>query len=112
MIYLKYNRWLHHIIIKMTTSHSQAHEHHLIIEVQKGVNNIFIGQLREIPSIIVQAKTKQQLVKKIEEAFDAYFDAFPEEHDKNFPSQATPKNAIAEPERIPLSITIQHNKRK
>jgi hypothetical protein len=42
-------------------------------------------------------------------AFDAYFDAFPEEHDKIFPHDQ--KNTALEAEKIPLTVTMHYRKK-
>lgn len=42
----------------------------------------FIAQGVELPSIIIESATEQQLVKDLDVATDCYFESFPEEKQK------------------------------
>ena len=44
----------------------------------------YLGQGVEIPAIIVESKSKQQLKDDLDVAIQCYFKSFPEEHDKIF----------------------------
>ena len=58
------------------------HEHHLQYHSHKGVTGEYIGQLVEIPEVIVHAPTKEGIKELISEALNVYLIAFPTEHDK------------------------------
>jgi hypothetical protein len=70
------------------------HEHHLQYHCHKGVTGEYIGQLVEIPEVIVHAPTKERIKPLLLKALDAYFDAFPTEHDRI--NQKTEKPIIDE----------------
>ena len=65
------------------------HEHHLSYHCHKGVTGEYIGQMVEIPEIIVHAITKEELKGEITDAMNAYFDAFPDQHEKIFKNNNT-----------------------
>ncbi len=65
-------------------SKNTLHEHHLQYHCHKGVTGEFIAQIVEVPEIIVHAPTKEAVKIMIKDAFNAYLNAFPEEHDKIF----------------------------
>ncbi|MGB7952573.1 MAG: hypothetical protein WCF23_01225 [Candidatus Nitrosopolaris sp.] len=56
------------------------HEHHLQYHSHKGVTGEYIGQLVDIPEVIVHAPTKEGIKILLLEALEVYFDAFPTEH--------------------------------
>jgi predicted RNase H-like HicB family nuclease len=69
----------------MIEQHSDnGHHHHLNLEITKGVSQVYIGQVVQIPSIMVQAETKEKLMEEAKEAVMGYFKAFPEAHDEVF----------------------------
>jgi hypothetical protein len=86
------------------------HKHVIKVSIENGINNVLIGQAVEIPSLIVQAKTKKLLMKEMVKAFNAYFDAFPEEHDKVFHGSKQKSLAQSEREEIPVTIQVKHKK--
>lgn len=63
------------------TDTSDKHEQHLTLtyRVHKGITDMYIGKMVEIPRVIVYSETKEGLKSKIHEALKAYFQAFPEE---------------------------------
>lgn len=46
--------------------------------IKRGYTGILVGQCKEFPAIIVQAKTLFDMKKEIFDAFKGYFKAFPE----------------------------------
>ena len=58
------------------------HEHHLQYHCHKSITDEYIGQFVEIPGVIVHAPTKEGIKTLLVEALDAYFDAFPTEHER------------------------------
>ena len=75
------------------------HEHHMTYHCHKGLTGEYIGQMVEIPEIIVHASSKEKLGQEIYDAMNAYFDAFPDQHEKIFEN-----NGITEVKQI----TIKH----
>ena len=73
------------------------HEHHMAYHCHKGVTGEYIGQMVEIPEIIVHASSKEKLKEEIIDAMNAYFDAFPDQHDNIF------KNNKVEIEKITIN---------
>lgn len=58
------------------------HEHHLQYHSHKGVAGEHIGQLVEIPEVIVHAPTKESVKELLLETLNVYLKAFPTEHEK------------------------------
>jgi predicted RNase H-like HicB family nuclease len=48
------------------------------LRIKRGYTGILVGQCKEFPAIIVQAKTLFEIKKEIFDAFEGYFKAFPE----------------------------------
>jgi predicted RNase H-like HicB family nuclease len=76
------------------------HPHDITLKITKGVTGVYVGQVVEIPGIIVQAETQEQLIEEFKKSLDLYFTAFPEEHDKIFHADG----AQVEYQKIPVSI--------
>jgi len=52
----------------------------LTLKVVKGRDlNVYVGQVEEIPGIVVQAKTKEQLISEAAESLSLYVETFPAE---------------------------------
>jgi predicted RNase H-like HicB family nuclease len=64
-----------------------THKHDLNLKIEKWSSGMYTAQVVEIPSIIVQAESKDKLLNEVKTAFEGYLKAFPEEHDKLFHSQ-------------------------
>jgi predicted RNase H-like HicB family nuclease len=58
------------------------HEHRLQYHCHKGATGEYIGQFVELPGVIVHAPTKEAIKTRLMEALEAYFDAFPAEHER------------------------------
>jgi predicted RNase H-like HicB family nuclease len=52
------------------------------LKITKGVTGVFIGQIPQIPGIIVQADDTEQLKEEAEKSLEIYFEAFPELHEQ------------------------------
>ena len=65
--------------------HSDEETHHLHLYVTKGVTGVWVGHVKEIPSIIVQASTEKGLDKEADKSLTWYWHFYPQEHDKLFP---------------------------
>jgi predicted RNase H-like HicB family nuclease len=62
---------------------NRQREHRMLpYHLHKGVTGEYVGWLAEIPEVIVHSSTKEGIKKSLYQAMDAYFSAFPEEHDK------------------------------
>jgi hypothetical protein len=80
---------------KTKGSKKQQHRHNLTLNIEKGLDeSIIIGQIAEIPSIIVQAVNKTELHKAAITAVKGYLKAFPDEHDKIFHGKNIQKDKI------------------
>ena len=78
-----------------------SHEHPLTLNIEKGMNDkILIGQIAEIPSIVIQGENKAELKKIALTAVKGYFQAFPDEHEKIF----HPRQVKMEREKIVLKL--------
>ena|SRR5687767_1873781 len=81
------------IVYKMNTDmpkakNNHSHQHPFTLNIEKGMNDkILIGQIAEIPNIIVQGENKTELKKIALTAIKGYFQAFPDKHDKIFHRQ-------------------------
>lgn len=64
-----------------------THKHDLNLKIEKWSSGTYTAQVVEVPSIIVQAETKAQLIDEVKVAFEGYIKAFPDEHNKLFHSQ-------------------------
>jgi predicted RNase H-like HicB family nuclease len=60
----------------------EKHNHQVNVKIQISTSGVYVAQVVEIPSIIVQCEKKEDIREEITEAINGYFDAFPEEHDK------------------------------
>ena len=62
---------------------NMTHEHHLHYFLHKGKKTgEYIGQCKELPGVIAHSSTEDGIKDEMDKALDAYFDAFPKEHDK------------------------------
>jgi predicted RNase H-like HicB family nuclease len=60
-----------------------SHSDHIHYYLHKGPKTgEYIGQCVELPGVIFHAPTEEGLQVKLNEALEAYYEAFPEEHDK------------------------------
>lgn len=56
--------------------------HKFFVEVTKGATGMYVGQVVQIPNIMVQAATKAQLFDEAKTAIVGYLQAFPEAHEE------------------------------
>lgn len=75
-------------------SNNAGHEHHLYYHCHKGVTGEYIGYFFDFPGVIVHSSTKEGIKEELHKALDAYFDAFPEEHDRLTKETGTRKPEI------------------
>ena len=64
-------------------------EHNLTLYVTKGVTGVLVGHVKEIPEIIVQANTEDELEKETSLSVNVYWNNFPLMHDKLFPKHVS-----------------------
>ncbi len=57
------------------------------LEIKKGVTGVYVGQIKEIPGIIVQSKTVEGLEAEAKDSLDFYFETYPAEYDKLFETE-------------------------
>jgi predicted RNase H-like HicB family nuclease len=63
-------------------THHTPHDHHLNYHCHQGVTGEYIGQVVDYPEVIAHAPTKEKLKEEIRDALKAYFQAFPDQHQK------------------------------
>lgn len=63
-----------------------ATEKPLHLKVVKGVTDVWVGQITEIPGIIVQAETMDGLIKEAIDSLTLYIKTFPNEIFERVPS--------------------------
>jgi predicted RNase H-like HicB family nuclease len=62
------------------TDASKPQEHKFLLEVTQGATGMYVGQVVQIPEIMVQADTKAELFDEAKIAIQGYLKAFPETH--------------------------------
>jgi len=65
----------------MPNKKDSGHAHTVTVKVIKGVTGVYVGQVEEIPGIVVQAETKEKLADELKKSMALYFKAFPQEYD-------------------------------
>ena len=60
-------------------------QHDLTLYVTKGVTGVYVGHLKEMPEILVQADSEEKLAYEAKESASFYWKNFPEVHDKLYP---------------------------
>lgn len=63
----------------------------LTLIITKGENGFFVGQLKEIPSVISQGKTEDELVENIKDALEFYLEDMREEFSMQNPEHSVVK---------------------
>jgi predicted RNase H-like HicB family nuclease len=70
------------------------------LKVIKGVTGMYVGQVQEIPGIIVQAETKDKLIHEARVSLKVYSEEFREKYLKTFN-----RGQAIEYERVPITLT-------
>ena len=65
--------------------------HDLTMYVTKGITGVFVGHVKEIPEVIVQADTEDALDEEATASLDLLITNFPEIHDKLWPHHVSAK---------------------
>ncbi|MBI5697457.1 MAG: type II toxin-antitoxin system HicB family antitoxin [Thaumarchaeota archaeon] len=60
------------------------HKNKLTFSVKKDDDGGYTAQCLEFPGIITEGDTKRKLLEMINDAVDGYFEAFPDEKEKQF----------------------------
>ena len=64
--------------------------------VVKGTSGKLIGHIKEVPEIIVQADSGEELDQEATKSVSLFFQQYPEVHDKLFPYETPQKRSATE----------------
>jgi predicted RNase H-like HicB family nuclease len=65
--------------------------HDISIYIIKGVTGAYVGHVKEIPGVIIQADTEEHLDDECTTSLDFLVSEFPEIHDKLWPNHVSAK---------------------
>jgi predicted RNase H-like HicB family nuclease len=75
----------------LTEGNPDKEVHDLTLYIIKGVTGAYIGHCKEVPAIIVQANTVEELDDEATTSIDLLVTNFPEVHDKLWPHHISAK---------------------
>jgi predicted RNase H-like HicB family nuclease len=83
----------------MTEWKENKDEQFITLKVTKGATGVYVGQVQEVPAIIVQAETKEKLIDEAMTSLNVYAEEFPEKYQKIFSVEPT-----VEYKKVPIRL--------